>query len=1813
MKYFLLLFAIIITFINVNAADLYWVGNGGNWSDPNHWSLTSGGTSSNTIPTQNDNVYFDANSFGGGGQTVNIDQAAYCKSMDWTGAATNSSLSGSQQLNIYGSLTLNSSMNVTYTGGIDFKSNDPGNSIQTFGKILSSSISFDGLGGEWTLQDSLTLADGYGIFLNTGALNTNNMTVKIYQFNSGANGIRSLILGSSIINISFPGGNPYNGQYGWLVNGSNLSISSGTSTINMVNNSGGYFINNVSNNLTYYDVNFSGTIGQSSLQCSGNTVFHNVSFADNSNIFGDNTFNNLMLGTSSTTTINGTQTINGTFTCNGTCSVPASLSGGTLKKSSGSVTIDYVRLQGVTATGGAVFTANDVVDFGGNNGWSMNYPPTRNLYWIGNGGNWTDAFHWSLTSGGTSINCIPSPFDNVYFDANSFGGGGQTINIDQTAYCKSMNWTGATHTPTLSGSQQLNIYGSLTLNSSMNVTYTGGIDFKSNDPGNSIQTFGKILSSSISFDGLGGEWTLQDSLTLADGYGIFLNTGALNTNNMTVKIYQFNSGANGIRSLILGSSIINISFPGGNPYNGQYGWLVNGSNLSISSGTSTINMVNNSGGYFINNVSNNLTYYDVNFSGTIGQSSLQCSGNTVFHNVSFADNSNIFGDNTFNNLMLGTSSTTTINGTQTINGTFTCNGTAGSLASISGGTLYKSSGIVCLNYVNITNSTVTGGASFYAGNSQNLGNNNGWLFQSCSMPTLVSLISPGNNSSPGYTISTLTPLFLWDKITSATSYGLQLYLFNNNAYQLEYNNDNITNNSITLPAGTISSGTQYYWQVRAKVNNAWTDYSLPYYFNVSAAALTPIILLSSSSVQTGGELVFTGINFSINNQAKAIITSNNGFDTTITIATNNIGYLTNSLSFTTPGIYNIYCIDINTGNLSNSKSFEVKGVVVTNFNIIFPYSGYKAIVNEPILVEWQDKLIPGTNYPILGSQRGYNFLIDISSDGGNNWQVIDTLSGYDDLYNLQTFSKLITIAVSSSNYLIRIRDGYMNNRNTVNVPIQVLSAGASNLTTDFLWAYSYPTNNGEPVGAVTDGTSRFYIRASDKNKSISQVTFTLFDSVDNNNETRTLGKLMKAMNISTYDTEANNANQLTVTISQPQVNNEFWCWYVAPDDFVGSNPSESNLLSREVFVRITAKYSDGSSNEIVKKITVKRPPVVLVYGLNGTPSTWDSYVANPSFKSKFQGNFTILTIGAQSSFDDNANSILSPFSSASFSIPGVIEKTRKTGFACNQVYYVGHSMGGIILRYAETYYPNNFFIQSNYYKGFINKFITLDTPHDGSPFANILESKLSVMSAVDIVAKLFDINEIDKFYTRGALLINGIQPAIKDLKMNSYNINSTSYKSHVFVGDIINGTDNLASLPVNTLTNLNINLDIRLLLSILYPGPTGLQNLDYDFLSLCGNSISNSDLIVPLNSQLSGLAIGSSLTTYTINFHSQAVGSPSIEMNSADSVAALLDVPISSSVWGNLPALQKISTNFMTKSAPPKILEDTSFITIYAPHNLDTLYIDSLFNLTFSLSDTVNLKKILIIYQDKFIEDTTIQTNYNYTLSVSNNNIDTQKVAILAYYSVNDTTIVSGKTVSVFIKPNSNPTEIKSKDTFVYLLNNEDYDPDIIIYFDKFIGEIGNAGTALNITIADPDILSYNSLTKKITALKGGETSAVVEYRGLKDTVYFKVNGDNIVGIPGGGNNSGSSGVPNSFALYQNYPNPFNPSTVIKYSVPTLTKVTIKIFDLLGREIKTLVDEEKTAGNYEVQFNASNLSSGVYFYRIQAGDFMQTKKLILLK
>ena len=154
------------------------------------------------------------------------------------------------------------------------------------------------------------------------------------------------------------------------------------------------------------------------------------------------------------------------------------------------------------------------------------------------------------------------------------------------------------------------------------------------------------------------------------------------------------------------------------------------------------------------------------------------------------------------------------------------------------------------------------------------------------------------------------------------------------------------------------------------------------------------------------------------------------------------------------------------------------------------------------------------------------------------------------------------------------------------------------------------------------------------------------------------------------------------------------------------------------------------------------------------------------------------------------------------------------------------------------------------------------------------------------------------------------------------------------------------------------------------------------------------------------------------------------------------------------------------------------------------------------------------------------------------------------------------------------------------------------------------AGTNAGVFLSTNHGTSWSSVNSGLNQL-GVQSLAIIGdtlFAGSGGGVWKRPLSDMITSV-----NQTPSNFPTNFNLEQNYPNPFNPSTTINYSLPKASLVTIKVYDILGREIATLVNQQKNPGNYEVQFNASKLASGVYFYRMQAGDFVETKKLLLLK
>lgn len=802
----ILFFILFSSIISLNASNYYWVGGSGNWSNyAAHWATTSGGQLFHTqVPTSTDNVYFDANSFVTNNDIVFIDQTiVYCNNIDWSGANKNPTLGGNFNtfLKIYGSLKFTPQMKYTFEGIIAFESTSLSKTITTNGKKFINDIYFSGVGGEWTLQDSLTLDSTSRIYLYNGTLNTNNQTVRCGSFISDNSNIRGLNLGSSKIYLT---PEPYNTQSWYTPITTNFNFNAGTSSIKIRTNSwGSYWYQAYLGDISYHDFTFYSRDNFGICELRGGKAFHNLAFENimegkidaDSNIFIHKgifnakvnintscTFDSLVLSPGKVYTLKSgtTQKINNALIANGNCSgglitLESDTAGSQaiIRKANGSVNCTHLLLKDIKAIGGASFNASNSIDLGNNPGWTINLPIARNLYWVGGQGNWDDISHWSTTSGGIGGSCIPTPIDNVYFDSNSFSANYQNIQeSNSTKYCKNMNWNVLNYLNQFYNNYTLKIYGSLYFNSSLYSNF-GKVFFEANTSGNTISCAGLDMHE-VNFNGNGGEWQLQDSLTINGKVNLI--SGTLKTKGHKIVCSEFSSTGSNNRGLHLDTSHIYV----------RYSWSIDSkTNLIFNANKSTIVFRNYWGGYYSFHDPglsyNNLIFDQKSYSDGFNPYNWgsMATYNGLFNNVTFTGtgSSNIYGscnihkgifskgvsinsDCTFDSLQLSSGNTYNFSeGTrQTINNAIVANGSCNGgyieintdSYSSSPAIFYKTSGTILASYLILKGIKAEGGATFTATNSIDVADNSGWNITPPSKTNLYWVGGKGNWSNPNH-------------------------------------------------------------------------------------------------------------------------------------------------------------------------------------------------------------------------------------------------------------------------------------------------------------------------------------------------------------------------------------------------------------------------------------------------------------------------------------------------------------------------------------------------------------------------------------------------------------------------------------------------------------------------------------------------------------------------------------------------------------------------------------------------------------------------------------------------------------------------------------------------------------------------------------------------------------------------------------------------------------------------------------------------------------------------------------------------------
>lgn len=698
----------------------YWVGGTGNWSDTAHWATESGGATTGSVPTSTDNAIFDSGSnTTNAGYTMTVDATANMNDLNFSakpgdglGGTITWVITNPINMNVYGSLTALAGMSASGAGGssrtINFKATSGTKLITSNGVSLNMSMYWNAAGGTWQIADTFSNVGVVSNVLTNGTLDFNNQNVTFYNF-STSSGTAVLSLGSSNITIS---GNTFSINSG-------TTVTAHTSTISFTNSSG---------------ATFSG----------GGKIYNNVLFPSTGNsstgftINGNNTFSNLTLdntlatiGRTHTIFLGGDQTVNGTFSSQGNSVINRIFIGSTVKGTPRTITaanilVSNTDFQDITGAGDASWDLSAGIsgNAGGNTMKALGdaaftTPKTWYFHEAAAGtDNWSTVGKWfTETNGGGSVATYPPlPQDTARFDSNSFDAGSKTVTQDMPRI-GSVDWTGATNTPTWTTSTDCSVFGSITLIPGMLLTA-------------STQTYTFEGRGSNTLDSAGLTWEKPITLNMASSDSLTLKS------NLTMRATKTLTVTSGTLSAVDGANNWAISAGKVSVASSNAAVLTLGSATHLITGTSSILWSFGASGVLTANTAT------IKFTGAlVAHTHFAGGGKTTYYNVWNATTNAyqmiIEDSNTFNNFKsdAGRTNTFTAGTTQTFS-SFNAIGTLGNPITLdSTGTTFNlvktGGGRVSADYLSVSRSAVTPANTWYSGaNSTVDGTNSGWTLSS---------------------------------------------------------------------------------------------------------------------------------------------------------------------------------------------------------------------------------------------------------------------------------------------------------------------------------------------------------------------------------------------------------------------------------------------------------------------------------------------------------------------------------------------------------------------------------------------------------------------------------------------------------------------------------------------------------------------------------------------------------------------------------------------------------------------------------------------------------------------------------------------------------------------------------------------------------------------------------------------------------------------------------------------------------------------------------------------------------------------------
>jgi hypothetical protein len=691
-------------------ADRYWVGGTATWDATagTKWATTSGGGGGSAVPTAADDVFFDAAS-GAVTCTLAADTTSVnCRSLNFTGYTGTFSHPASSTVNIgdatagAGNIALLMTNIMTYTvvsGATSimlFKSTSTTQqTIQCKTSGNMGAITINGVGSSYILSVNGFTQSSAGVFtLTSGIFNTGGFACTWGQFFSSSALARTLTMGASAITIA--GGTTASaGGRSWDTStNTNLTVTANTATITFTGTTNNYFYAG--------PVNLNGA----SIVANTSTGFFiqgsNPTFANVTRTQGST---NVFTGF----TVTGTLTLGGLNATTGRGTIAPDNFGNTYAIVAAAISFSNINIEGCLASGAANWDISGITgnsgDVGGNTGITFTTPATQTA-------TGTASFTWSSHSWTTRV---PLPQDDVVIN-NAFVAG-RTISADMRILGKNIDFTGMTGSPTLNNTGNAFLTGNLTLIAAM--TVTGNSFIMLNRSG--TKTFTQN-GATVSTTGIFRFRSTDSTIELGSDMNtpsaeVNIDRGTFTTNNYTITSNRFSNATVNPATLNMGSSTINITGNNALPYtlsNTDPAFVYNGADATINIGSSTLARTIAGGGKSLG-----ILNYIVSGS----TASLSITGSNTFKEINFRDANNA------RSLLFTAGTTTTITNAFNVQGTPGRLMTVGSITAASH-TLTDASGVISCDYMSISRSTATGGASWYAGaNSTDGGNNTGWIFR----------------------------------------------------------------------------------------------------------------------------------------------------------------------------------------------------------------------------------------------------------------------------------------------------------------------------------------------------------------------------------------------------------------------------------------------------------------------------------------------------------------------------------------------------------------------------------------------------------------------------------------------------------------------------------------------------------------------------------------------------------------------------------------------------------------------------------------------------------------------------------------------------------------------------------------------------------------------------------------------------------------------------------------------------------------------------------------------------------------------------